>query len=226
MKRIASVLISLLLLFCFCGCNNSAHPLNSDASKPSTENDVLLSVLHSEKPFVTQKNTTVYLKDYKPFCQFPGETDYYEKEDVFVPREYALVDLDKDGENELVIAESPDADTYLILHKSGETVYGYSLYIRWFNLLKADGTFISSGGAFNHVYNTIAFDKNTYHFSAVATFDYVPDTEKVSSNQYGYETDDEQSVFEISGKPVSLEEIEQFIAEWNKRPAVDWIPFS
>ena len=142
-----------------------------------------------------------------------------------MPSEYAFVDLNKDGKIELVISELPNGDSYLILYESNDKIYGYSLYIRQFEALKSDGTFLGSYGAFSNSYNTINFNENEYNISTFAKFDFVADTKKPSSNKYGYEPDYKKSVFEIDGKSVSFERIEEFAEEWDNRPEVDWIKF-
>lgn len=227
MKKIINLFVIFSMLFCFAGCSKtdiSSHSNNitntSDtlvtASENNTESqygdDILLSVLYNEKPFITAKGATVYLKDYKPIYKYPEDVDYYEKDTVFVPRDYTFVDLDKDGEEELIVAESPYADTYLILHKEDEKIYGYSLYIRWFEALKKDGSFIGSGGALIHDYNTISFKENTYNISEFAKYYFI-----------GENSDD--NVFEINGKQVSFEEIKQFADDWEKRPEAEWTEF-
>ncbi len=196
------------------------------ASNSSTTDNILLSVLYNEKPFITTKDTTVYLKDYKPLYKQAEDTQYYQSENLFIPREYTFVDLDKDGQNELIISELPDADTYLILHKSNDKIYGYSLYVRWFGSLKSDGTFLGSNGAFSHDYNTINFNENEYNISTFAMFDYVADTEKPSSNKFGFEPDYEKSVFEINGEKVSFDKIQKFAEEWDKRSEAEWVEFN
>lgn len=233
MKKII-ILFATLVFFCLAGCNKTNNSYQSsditsnvtNTSSNEEDNNILLSVLHSEKPFITEKGQTVFLKDYKPLYKYPEDTDYYQSENLFAPYEYAFVDLDKDGQNELIISELPDADTYLILHKSNDKIYGYSLYVRWFQSLKSDGTFLSSGGAFSHDYNTINFDENKYNISTFATFDFVGDDKKPSSNKYGFDPDYEKSVFEIDGEKVSFEKIEEFAEEWDKRPNAEWIEFN
>ena len=246
MKRITILFVVFLMIFCFVGCskadityqnsdNTESSAINNAENavapqKDNTENrfeddNILFSVLYNQKPFITAKGTTVYLKDYKPVYKESEEVDYYEKDNVFIPLDYTFVDLDKDGNNELIVTESPYADNYLILRKENEKIYGYYLYVRWFSSLKEDGSFWSSGGAFSIEYNTINFDENKYNISTLATFDFVGDEEKPSSNKYGFEPDYEKSVFEIGGKRVSFEEIKQFADEWEKRPEAEWIKF-
>ncbi len=223
MKKIIILLFAFWMIFCLVGCSKTNTSNQNSVTESSVinnaentvtfqeDNDILLSVLYNKKPFITTKSTTVYLKDYKPFYKYSEDVDYYEKDDVFVPRDYTFVDLDNDGKKELVVAEAPYADTYLILRKEDEKIYGYSLYIRWFQSLKQDGSFIGSGGALIHDYNTISFNENTYDISTIAKYYLEPDYEK--------------SVFEINGKQVSLEEIEEFTEEWDKRPDAEWIGF-
>lgn len=205
MKKYISIFVVFSMIFCFVGCSKT------DTSQQNSAN-ILLSVLYNKKPFITTKGTTVYLKDYKPFYKYPEDVDYYEKDIVFVPRDYTFVDLDKDGQEELIVAEAPYADTYLILRKENEKIYGYSLYIRWFEELKKDGSFISSGGALIHDYNTISFKENTYNISEFAKYYFVGENSA-------------DNVFEINGKTVSLEEIKKFADDWEKRPEAEWIKF-
>ena len=205
MKKYISIFVVFSMIFCFVGCSKT------DTSQQNSAN-ILLSVLYNKKPFITTKGTTVYLKDYKPFYKYHEDVDYYEKDIVFVPRDYTFVDLDKDGQEELIVAEAPYADTYLILRKENEKIYGYSLYIRWFEELKKDGSFISSGGALIHDYNTISFKENTYNISEFAKYYFVGENSA-------------DNVFEINGKTVSLEEIKQFTDDWEKRPEAEWIKF-
>lgn len=186
----------------------------------------LLDVLNNKIPFINEKGKSVYLKEYKPIYKYPEDAAYYEKDTILIPRDYSFVDLDHDGQNELIISESPDADTYLILHKANNDIYGYSLYIRWFQSLKKDGTFLSSGGAVSHNYNTISFHKNSYTITSFAIFDFIADTENPTSNRYGFEPDSKKSVFEIDGQAVSLEGIEKFAEDWSKRPDAVWIEFA
>lgn len=230
MKKILAIACVLsLFLGIFTGCktrdNKSDVKQNQSKTESSPNDNILLSVLHSEKPFITEKGQTVFLKDYKPLYKQDEDAEYYQSENLFVPCAYTFVDLDKDGQNELIISELPDADTYLILHQFKDKIYGYSLCVRWFGSLKSDGTFLSSGGAFTHNYNTINFDENKYNISTFAIFDFVGD-EKPSSNRFGCEPDYEKSVFEIDDKKVSFEKIEEFAEEWDERPNAEWIEFN
>ncbi len=217
MKKIICLVLSALMLFTFCACKDK----KSDKPKPNKE--TLLSVLNSEAPFITEKNTTVYLKDYKPFYKYEGETDFYETESAFSPRDYTYVDLDKDEKDELIIAEST-GETYLILHQENGKIYGYSLYVRWFLDLKQDGSIIATSGASINDYRTISFDKNTYKTTIIAKDYFVAaEYDELTST---YMPDLDESTFEIDGKAVTYEEINEFTFEWAKRPDAEWIKYS
>lgn len=233
-KKAFVFVFACVMVLCLVGCgkgespaeNLSSHGVSSQEESQSENESVLLSVLADQTPFLTAKGTTTYLKDYKPIYKYPEDTDFYEKASVFVPRDYTFVDLDHDGNRELIVAEAPDADTYLILRRENDRVFGYSLYIRWFESLKQDGSFLGSSGALLHDYNTISFRDNTYTIATVAKFYYVADPDKPSSDEYRFEPDYAKSVFEIDGKPVSFDEIRQFAAEWERRPSAEWIPLA
>lgn len=200
---------------------NFRDPINSESL---SDNDAfLLKVLNNKLPFINEKGEQFYLKDYKSIYKYPEDTTYYEKENIFIPRDYAFVDLDRDGLNELVVSEAPYGDTYLILHKSNDVVYGYCLYTRWFQSLKTDGTFMATGGAVSNCYRTISFHQNTYAITTLATFIFSADEKKPSNNRFGFEPDYTESTFEIDGKAVSLAQIEAFAEEWSNRSGVTWI---
>ena len=236
MKKWLLLILAGVLTFSLAACHSdqnadaSGDVVDTNSQRDNTKtqsevNSILLLVLYNKKPFITQKGTASYLKDYKPYYKQHEDANYYEKDVTFVPRDYTFVDLDKDGKKELIVAEAPYADTYLILREENGKIYGYSLYIRWFQSLKQDGSFQSSGGALIHDYNTISFNINTYNISTFAKFYFEANNEKYSSDKYYFEPDHEKSVFEINGKQVSFEEIKQFAEEWDNRPGAEWIEF-
>lgn len=65
----------------------------------------------------------------------------------------AIIDLDWDGDNEMVIRPEGEDVSFLgcaILHRQGDRVYGYAPSYRSFYQLKSDGTFHWSGGSGYH----------------------------------------------------------------------------
>ena len=84
-----------------------------------------------------------------------------------MPGKLTIIDLDRDGINELVIHPVSDLNLmesviyntgYLILHRVGDEVYGYAPNYRGFYKLKSDGTFGWSAGAGDHGTASLSFD--------------------------------------------------------------------
>ncbi len=84
---------------------------------------------------------------------------------------FAVIDLDRDGVNELVVWPSIDGDDsveqvsvvgYLILRRQGDEVLGYQPGFRTFAYLKEDGTFHWSGSAFNWGYGAMRFTEDGF----------------------------------------------------------------
>lgn len=104
----------------------------------------------------------------------------------------AVIDLDADGVQEVILRFAPFGD-YLILHKEGEDFYGLMLVYRGFLMPKQDGTYISSGGAAYNLYEKVYFEGNKFH-------------QEVLAEQADYES------FYIGGESVSRQEFDDFIA--------------
>ena len=82
---------------------------------------------------------------------------------------YTVFDLDDDGTSEIIlnmdVHKVKDYGTLILRYEEG-TVVGYNLWARGFGDLKSDGTFVYSGGAFNHGVGKIdfsAFDPEIRH---------------------------------------------------------------
>lgn len=74
----------------------------------------------------------------------------------------AVQDVDGDGEAELVLLFQDGAYQYLILSREGETVYGTSMGVRWFEELQTSGVYVGSGGAFDHTYYRMTFQNGRF----------------------------------------------------------------
>ncbi|WP_298030147.1 hypothetical protein [uncultured Dysosmobacter sp.] len=74
----------------------------------------------------------------------------------------AVQDVDGDGELELVLLFQDGAYQYLILRREGETVYGTSMGVRWFEELQTSGVYIGSGGAGDHTYHRMTFEDGRF----------------------------------------------------------------
>ena len=157
--------------------------------------NILSDVMNNKITLVNEENKSVLFKDLKP-----------NEEETIEVGEYAYTDVDNDGDNELVILTTAYSGEYVILHynKTDEKVYGYVLSSRAFKDLKTDGSFESSGSAYETEVNKIKFNGNKIEYVNLSSSDY------------------RNNKFIINNKSVSKEEFESFINDWNKKESVTW----
>jgi len=74
----------------------------------------------------------------------------------------AVQDVDGGGEPELVLLFQDGAYQYLILRREGESVYGTSMGVRWFEELQTSGVYVGSGGAGYHTYHRMTFEDGRF----------------------------------------------------------------
>lgn len=156
-------------------------------------NLLLLDVMNNKQKFIDENNNEILLKD----------LEIVESQKAEVSK-YAFVDLDKDGTQELVIYTTSDYGAYVILHYSEEKVYGYMIGIRSLENLKADGSFTGSNGVNSTQYLRMTFDKNTYNVNIEAVYD-------INNN-----------IYKINNNNVSLEDIKEYVENWNKKANIEW----
>lgn len=131
----------------------------------------MLEVLNGERQFISaysqyaEGNGRTYgIHDLRTF--YYGD-DQYPDERVELGK-LAIIDLDRDGINEMVIWPMGDHEYlyssigYLILRRQGDEVYGYNPVYRAFGLLKSDGTFDWSNSAFNWGIASAQFTENGF----------------------------------------------------------------
>lgn len=177
--------------------------INSNESTKNPEIDAeFLSVLNSETPFISEDGKSVLLKNYS-YGTDGGTTVYYA-----IPQEYAVVDLDRDGTNEVVADITPYQTDYMVFHKYNNNIYGFLIGRRSFQDLKKDGSFYGSGGAGLAVYSRMEFNKNTY---------------KVIDTAY---VDNYNNIYKIDGKEVTKEAIDKYKSEWGSKENALFTRFS
>lgn len=177
--------------------------INGNESTKNPEIDAeFLSVLNSETPFISEDGKSVLLKNYS-YGTDGGTTVYYA-----IPQEYAVVDLDRDGTNEVVADITPYQTDYMVFHKYNNNIYGFLIGRRSFQDLKKDGSFYGSGGAGLAVYSRMEFNKNTY---------------KVIDTAY---SDNYNNIYKIDGKEVTKEAIDKYKSEWGSKENAHFTRFS
>lgn len=181
---LSALLICFSLLLVGCSSNKSEKALSD--------------VLDNKITFISENGSATYLQDYKI-----GEGTLSTPIDA-VPSKYTYVDMDSDGETELVVNVSDKYGYYLVLHYSSQEVYGFEFNARSLLSLKTDGSFMASNGAASNSYCKISFDDNSY------TIIY----EAVQDSTAGK--------FELDGENVSIEALNEFINDWNLKSNVEW----
>lgn len=169
---------------------------SASACEKDSSNIDLMSILKNEQKFIAENGEEVYLKDYK-----------YAEEYYATPSRYALVDFDGDGINELVVDISLNGGIYLVFHNDGSNIYGFQFFSKELQNIKVDGSFSQSGAAVSNYYTRITFDGDDYEITNVAVCD-----EYISK-------------YEIDGKECSIEEIDEYIENWQQKEDVNWIEY-
>jgi len=159
---------------------------------------LLMAVLNSDKTFITGENTAILLQDYPVGGASSGQ--------LAVPTEYCFVDFDRDNTDEMVVNISDDYGIFLVLRAVGYDVYGFEFGIRAMHSIKTDGSFIASNGAASVYYCELAFDENQPNVVYTAVKDSTADH------------------FELDGRVCSMQELNEYINDWEQKEDVQWIP--
>lgn len=168
-------------------------------SKANESEKILNAVLASEKTFIAETGKAVYLNGYHI-------NDGNTVDPILAdPAEYTFVDFDADGNNELVVNISPEYGCYLVFHYNGQDVFGYEFGVRALQALKSDGTFMGSNGAASNYYCQLSFEENQRNITYTAV------------------KDSTLNRFELNGKECSIEELNEYINDWNLKEPVKWI---
>ncbi len=178
-----------MLSVCACGKNTSI------VKESNTAKYELTDILNNKISFTDESGKSVYLKNYR--------SEKYPDLQI-APEKYAIIDLDNDGTNELVLYASPDFGLYLVFHEYNGVIYSFEFAERAMIDLKQDGSFIQSSGAGINSYAVLKFDKNTY---------------KIIEEAY---RDDDLQTYRIDGNECSLNDINDFITSFNNKTSVEW----
>ena len=122
---------------------------------------------------------------------------------------YALVDIDKDGEKELLL----ELDNYhgtVILKAYNDEICGYFLWYRWMENIKDTGDFWVSGGMAGGI-GKISFLKTGY------------ETENVL--YYEVKEFENRTAYTYNGVPITEEEYQQRLDAFEALPEPEWFEY-
>lgn len=125
---------------------------------------------------------------------------------------FALLDMDGDGEDELILAISSNGnEEYVIFTRYDGALYANQLVYRGFLEPKADGTFGFSGGALDNGCARARFECGVLSYENFAV---------MSGNSDGSRS------CTLNGEQVSEEEYDAFLSEQDSKEDLSWTEFS
>ena len=189
-------IIILAMLILFVGCTKKTDENNipkENVDKNYTE-EYLLKALNNETKVIDENNNELLLSEYK----LPSDENIVIEKTTFV-------DLDSDGNNELVALTKSNYGAYIILRHENNMVYVYTISIRSLNNLKEDGTFIGNNGVQSYAYMKLSFNKNLYESKILA---------EVNKNE---------NIYKINEKDVSKQTFLDYENEFNNKKDCEWI---
>lgn len=107
---------------------------------PSINNEIISEILNNKRTFIefdSQKETTL--------GNIGNVNDYYSGK----AHRFAIVDMDSDGKNELIVEHSSNGDTAIITMRDDGVLVAYYAPYRGIKWLKTDGTASGSSSAFD-----------------------------------------------------------------------------
>ena len=189
-------IIILAMLILFVGCTKKTEEKDipkENVDKNYTE-EHLLKALNNETKVIDENNNELLLSEYK----LPSDENIVIEKTTFV-------DLDSDGNNELVALTKSNYGAYIILRHENNMVYVYTISIRSLNNLKEDGTFIGNNGSQSYTYMKLSFNKNLYETKILA---------EVNKNE---------NIYKINEKDVSKQTFLDYENEFNNKKDCKWI---
>ena len=189
-------IIILAMLILFVGCTKKTDENNipkENVDKNYTE-EYLLKALNNETKVIDENNNELLLSEYK----LPSDENIVIEKTTFV-------DLDSDGNNELVALTKSNYGAYIILRHENNMVYVYTINIRSLNNLKEDGTFIGNNGVQSYAYMKLSFNKNSYESKILA------------------EVNETENIYKINEKDVSKQTFLDYENEFNNKKDCEWI---
>ncbi|MBQ4332590.1 MAG: hypothetical protein IJC33_02285 [Clostridia bacterium] len=149
MKKWLCVLLAGVLVLGLSACGGTPDVSSEDPSGDTTTTTLVQSTAGLPAHFAAllenqqQFSVASYFGDSNPLAY--NLSSYLAKQQDTI-RKYALLDMDGDGEQELILELDREEDK-LIISKSGSSLYGYSFSLRGMYRIDCDGTFYWNSNA-------------------------------------------------------------------------------
>ncbi len=160
-------------------------------SNDTAISDKLLAAINNEIKVIDEDGNRTYVKD-------------LHGDNTITANSYAIVDMDGDGMNELVL-ELDKYYGYIILREYDSEIYAYYQVYRGLLYLRTDGTFYGSSGASDNGIFCISFEGSEMAEHELAQFN------------------DMLQIFIIDGKDVTEAEANEYFEEWSKKEEAEFI---
>lgn len=172
--------------------NEDKNTKVSEIGERGKEISILENVLNSKKEFITNEEGKAFLKDFTSYGNVI---------------KYAFVDMNIDGEDEMIVELDGKDEMCILFHYDGSDVYGYAINRSRLSEIKTDGTYSTTEtGAVSGVCQ-MEFDDNEHQYIET----------KVASNDNGNYT--------LYGKVATQTEYDELISNQNSKQDIVWNDF-
>ena len=207
-NAVIAVIAVTLLAAVFVGCTFSGAEKAKNEDDPLPGETTLPTAEASQEPVLLSEiisgTGSFYSVDFGKDMTLGDFCSTFAEGSTLKLQRYALVDLDRDGTEEVVFELSIEEDNpmgSLILHQSGEGYMGYSRYYRQMNSIKEDGTFHWSNGAANNGFarvtgfgpDDILEENITWADDTEGPTDFYVNREKAEESQYWTAVEEEEA---------------------------------
>lgn len=230
----AAAVVLVTALACVCAFGQAAEP-EVDPADPSPEPSVsappALAVAASAEPSpAVSAESTVFMgnRDFEFYCvgrdklmRFSelAEAVAWSRYTTISLEQYTMVDLDRDGAQELILWVEWQGISYLILHEMNGTLYGYLCGSKAIDCFRTDGTFYDSyvavGEGMGVGYATMSFTETGYE-SHPFTYDLSLPSREDGLDHY---------VLVVDGQPADDQTYSAAVEAQEQKEQVVWQPW-
>lgn len=190
-KKTILGLICCLAVLLAVGCGKEEKDKTSDKS----DKELYIEVIDNKQNYITEDNKEKSVNDY---LTDENITDGYSVE-------YALIDLDNDNKDEMIVLFGANDGYYLILKNEDGKIYGFERDYRSMVTIKEDGTMLATNSASSSEIYKVSFDKNKMENISLAVQD--------------------GNTYKLDGKTATKKEVEKYYDEFNAKKDVEFTEY-